>query len=91
MSSGWKIATGFLAIFVFTMVFGVFLDGFANVLNWASGGSTLADFTGMESLVKFTPFILWIMGVAFGGWLAFSGIQGVRRGKGSGGGGGDMH
>jgi hypothetical protein len=90
MGSGWRIALGFMVIFMFTMIFGVFLDGFANVINWTSGGSTLADFTGMEAMVQFTPFILWLLGIGVGGWLAFSGIQGVRHGKGGGNGGG-MH
>jgi hypothetical protein len=90
MGSGWRIALGFMVIFMFTMIFGVFLDGFANVLNWTSGGSTLADFTGMEAMVQFSPMILWLLGIGVGGWLAFSGIQGMRHGKGGGGGGG-MH
>lgn len=90
MGSGWRIALGFMVIFMFTMIFGVFLDGFANVLNWTGGGSTLTDFTGMPAMVQFTPFILWMLGIGVGGWLAVSGIQGVRHGK-SGGNGGGMH
>jgi hypothetical protein len=84
-----KVGLGFMVIFMFTMIFGVFLDGFANVMNWTSGGSTLSDFTGMEAMVKFSPFFVWLLGLGVGGWLAFSGIQGVRHG-GKGGGGG-MH
>ena len=91
MGSGWKIALGFVVIFMFTMIFGVFLDGFATVLNWTSGGSTLADFTGMSPMVKFTPVILWLLGIGAGGLLAYSGIQGVRHGKSGGGSGGGMH
>jgi hypothetical protein len=79
---------------VFTLIFGVFLDGFSTVLNWASGGSTIADFTGLEQFVKFSPFIVWILGIGAGAWLAILGIQDLRQSKGKsggGGGGGGMH
>lgn len=91
MSPWTRIWLGFGLIFLFTLVFGIFLDGMGTILAWASGGSTIADFTGLGDIVSFTPLILWLMGIGFGGWLAFSGVQGVRRGKSGGGSGDSMH
>jgi hypothetical protein len=87
-----KIGIGFLLMLVFTLIFGVFLDGFNTVLTWASGGSTLSDFTGLEQFVKFSPFIVWILGFGTGIVLAVLGIKEMWPGKGSkGGGNGSMH
>jgi hypothetical protein len=80
-----KIGIGFLLMLVFTLVFGIFLDGFATVLNWTSGGSSLADFTGLEQFIKFSPFIAWILGFGTGIVLAALGLRELASGKGKGG------
>lgn len=79
-----KIGVGFLLMLVFTLIFGVFLDGFATVLSWTSGGSTLSDFNGLEQFVKFSPFIVWILGFGAGIVLAVLGIREMWPGKGKG-------
>lgn len=88
-----KIGIGFLLMLVFTLIFGVFLDGFATVLAWTSGGSSLSDFTGLEQFIKFSPFIVWILGFGIGIVLAALGIREMwtGRGRGGSGGGGGMH
>ena len=91
MSPTWRVVAGLLFILVFTLIFGVFLDGFDTVLTWTSGGSTIADFTGLEAFISFGPFILWILGFGAGILLGYSGIREMLSGKKGSRSGSDLH
>ncbi|BAS31172.1 hypothetical protein [Dehalococcoides mccartyi] len=46
----------------------------------------IADYTSFDVFLKLTPAILWLFGLGGAGFLAFSGVKGIRGGDGHGGG-----
>ncbi|AQU06046.1 hypothetical protein B1775_04200 [Dehalococcoides mccartyi] len=72
-----KVVGGILGIAISLLFFPIALSGIDAVLNNAN----LADYTGLETIVKITPMIVWV-GIFLGSGLTlFFGVKGSRGGK----------
>lgn len=81
----WKLVVGIIMLFIAIIFFQVVLDGVGSLLGWSSGGSTIADFTGLSPIVKVTPLLVWLGLLTGSGFFIFSGVRGIRRSRRSGG------
>jgi hypothetical protein len=89
-----KIGGGLILIFICVIFFEIVMGGFASLMGWSSGGSTIDTFTGLSPMIKISPMILWLITLGASIWLIISGALGLKGGKGTGGGshgGGGMH
>jgi hypothetical protein len=69
-----KVLGGIIGIAIAFVMFPIVLDGTATILSFAS----LETYTGLESVVKVAPLIVFV-GLLFGGGFSmFSGIKGLR-------------
>jgi hypothetical protein len=72
-----KIVIGFVLIAVALIVFPIILTASNEVLNWTGTGSaTIADFTGLQTLVAIAPLLVFVAFLAGGGILTFQGFKG---------------
>lgn len=72
-----NIVVGIIMLVVSFLMFGVVLDSVDTLLSWTgAGGTTLADFTGLEAIIMIAPLLIFIGLLAGGGWLTISGIRG---------------
>jgi len=78
-----KIVIGLVMIAVALIVFPLVMTAANEILQTA----TIADYTGLETLVAIAPLLIFISLIAGGGWLTFAGFK-ARAGGGGGGGGG---
>ncbi|KSV16170.1 hypothetical protein DA01_08755 [Dehalococcoides mccartyi] len=77
-SNAMKVVGGILGLAICLLFFPIALSGIDEVL----GNANLADYTGLETIVKITPMIIWV-GIFLGSGLSlFFGIKGGRGGKG---------
>lgn len=82
MSDMTKIVIGLVMIAVALIVFPIVMTGANEVLNWSGTGSaTIADFTGLETLVKIAPLLIFIGFLAGGGILTFAGFRARAAGR----------
>jgi len=78
-----KIVIGLVMIAVALIVFPIVLTGVDTILAWTgTGAATIADFTGLETLVSIAPLLIFIGLLVGGGILTFSGFKAVRAGGG---------
>jgi hypothetical protein len=69
-----KVLGGIIGIAIAFVMFPIVLDGAATIL----GDPSLSTYTGLESVVKVAPLIVFV-GLLFGGGFSmFSGIKGLR-------------
>jgi len=89
-----KIGGGLIGIFILVIFFEVTMDGFASLMGWTSGGSTISTFTGLSPLVKIAPLLVWLAVLGSSIWLIVGGAKGLwaeKKGGSKAGGGGGMH
>jgi hypothetical protein len=73
---------GVILIMVAFIMFAVVLDSVDTLLSWTgAGGTTLADFTGLEAIITIAPLLIFIGLLAGGGWLTFQGLRSEGGGK----------
>jgi hypothetical protein len=82
-----KIGLGLIGIFILVIFFEITMDGFASLMGWTSGGSTIDTFTGLSPMVKISPMLAWLATLGASLWLIVSGALGLRKSGGGGGGG----
>ena len=71
-----KTFVGLILIAVGLIVFPVVLTGAAEIL----ADANLADYTGLETLVKIAPLLVFIGFLSTGGILTFQGVK-ARKGR----------
>ena len=71
-----KLVIGIIMLAIVIFVFPLVLDGTAAIL----ADANLADYTGLESVVGFTPLLIWLSVLISGGLLTYSGIKSSRSG-----------
>ena len=77
-----SVVMGVILIMVAFIMFAVVLDSVDTLLSWVgAGGTTLADFTGLEAIITIAPLLIFIGLLAGGGWLTFQGLRGGGGGK----------
>jgi ABC-type antimicrobial peptide transport system permease subunit len=77
-SNTFKIVGGIVGIALCLLFFPIALSGIDTVL----ANPNIADYTGLETIAKITPMIIWVS-IFLGSALAvFSGAKGSRRGGG---------
>ena len=89
-----KIGGGLIGIFILVIFFEVTMDGFASLMGWTSGGSTIDTFTGLSPLVKIAPLLVWLSVLGSSIWLIVGGAKGLwaeKKGGKNAGAGGGMH
>ena len=89
-----KIGGGLIGIFILVIFFEVTMEGFASLLGWSSGGTTISTFTGLSPLVKIAPLLVWLSVLGASLWLIIGGARGLwaeKKGGGAPKGGGGMH
>jgi len=76
MSDNSKLVIGLVLIAVALIVFPIVLTGANQILTWTEDAASISDFTGLETLVKISPLLIFIGSLAAGGVLTFSGFRG---------------
>ena len=71
-----KLVIGIIMLAIVIFVFPLVLDGTAAIL----ADANLADYTGLESVVGFTPLLIWLSVLISGGLLTYSGVKAARSG-----------
>lgn len=78
-----NVVIGVILLVISFLMFGVVLDSVDTLLAWTgAGGTTLADFTGLEAIITIAPLLIFIGLLAAGGWLTFAGLKGAAGGGG---------
>jgi len=72
-----KIVLGLVAITVSMLLFPMVLNGVQAIITDAH----IDDYTGLESLAKIAPLIIFVGMFFTGGFLTFQGVKGVRTGS----------
>ena len=72
-----KIGGGLIGIFILVIFFEVTMDGFASLIGWSSGGTTISTFTGLSPLVKIAPLLVWLAVLGSSIWLIVGGARGL--------------
>lgn len=75
-SNTFKIVGGIVGIALCLLFFPIALSGIDAVL----ANANLADYTGLETIVKITPMIIWVSIFLGSALSVFSGVKGARRG-----------
>lgn len=70
-----KMVIGLVLIAVALIVFPIVLTGVNEILTWSEGGANVGTFTGLETLVKIAPLLLFIGFLTSGGILTFTGFR----------------
>jgi len=69
-----SMVMGIIAIAIAFVVFPIVLDATSGILTHSS----IASFTGLESIAKVAPLIVFVGLLAGGGFGLFKGVQGLR-------------
>lgn len=86
MSDTTKIVIGIVMLAVCLIVFPIVMTGANEILQWTGTGSaTIADFTGLGTLVAIAPMLIFLAMLISGGILTFQGFRGRAASKKGGG------
>jgi len=76
------IIVGLMMIAVAFIIFPMVLTGTNTILAWtASDNTTISQFTGLETIVKIAPTLVFLVFLFGGGFLSFQGFRSGGGGK----------
>jgi len=76
-----KVVVGLVLIAVAFIIFPIVLTGTDTILAWTSDNFSISTFTGLETVVKIAPLLVFLGFLFSGGFLTFQGFRGEGGGK----------